>query len=1000
MSSEHPRRSPRPLRPVERFLGASEASGGPFALLGVSPLACSDELVLSALDRQVERIAHHPQCDTPEADEVRLALHAAAAQLLDPAVRTHLIARWTNRGTADVGPSGPSAAAEAAPALSPAPHRPSAHKLLEHDAILTLGLFGGWNQRSLRRLLSIAHARGFSNAQVATTLRSLASTRRPAAQTDPGASPRFASPPLTATSAAAPSPVQQTVRQPAAPPASRHPASQSTQAPAVSKSAPESPPVQDDAYLEQTDPLPGLLLRAGIFTLVAAVALAIMAGLVLLITAQTRPPTTIAQSKPDPAIVEPAVEEPQEPAEPEPQIAKAPAVRRPDIRTLAQEIAASTEAIDLNPAEAGARLSLAVDVLAANWHKLPGDRLIACHDGLVEFLYRASGRQELTRTALEAIARGSTVLTQGRALTPDEVLPAVWSPGMLSRLMREKDLPLPARLAIESDLASFFGAAAPPTERSFEAGALAALLKLPQRLIHTPVVEAAAAEAPSEQPAQHIVAEAWDRWVAAVDAFSAGDAALRSRLLISGLETVLIRGPEPNENRAAGEVITDLVVRIPWREGDDSRRWLLRAFSDRLITNADLHAVTSALATRSGAEGIDLTMVLSTSAADRVRADLRERYASVWSIGDTISREETTLAWVQQARVLLDEQFSASTEAEVLARAALLARLNEAAHWQWRGQQEHASAIIRDLPLFTDQALRLPTSTPHEGSIMRNSAWAEQYLAARQSIRARRDLLENLNAMQGWLGDVDAAVLVQEAVSGSPPEIRQQALATVRRFARSPAVIKALLDRLPKVPRLQSNSQMVEAVAGKHLPRIREEAWPVEARRALVERLMEELSARGPMARVDRAADLLARSYDAMNRVVPASGAVTPGHATAQLQSTASQLWSSWRSAAEPLVPSVSPPLALSHIDRRRAGRLVHAQGPVQTFAAEQVSICELMAYIVTCERPGRIEDIRAALGEMADSRRSAAHIFDQLVAVERAVVRLWLIRMVEEEPI
>src|ERR1051326_5005477 len=92
-------------RPVIRFLGQEEASGGPFALLGLSPQSCTDELVLSALDRQIERIDHHAECDTPEADEVRLALHAAAAQLLDPIVRRHLIARWTGKKAPAAAPA-------------------------------------------------------------------------------------------------------------------------------------------------------------------------------------------------------------------------------------------------------------------------------------------------------------------------------------------------------------------------------------------------------------------------------------------------------------------------------------------------------------------------------------------------------------------------------------------------------------------------------------------------------------------------------------------------------------------------------------------------------------------------------------------------------------------------------------------------------------------------------------------------------------------------------
>lgn len=83
------------ISPIERFLGPAEASGGPFALLALPVEHVDDDAILVALDRQVDRVNAHVERDTPEADEVRLALHAAAAQLLDPVVRRHLLLRWS-----------------------------------------------------------------------------------------------------------------------------------------------------------------------------------------------------------------------------------------------------------------------------------------------------------------------------------------------------------------------------------------------------------------------------------------------------------------------------------------------------------------------------------------------------------------------------------------------------------------------------------------------------------------------------------------------------------------------------------------------------------------------------------------------------------------------------------------------------------------------------------------------------------------------------------------
>src|SRR5262249_12112429 len=113
----------------------------------------------------------HPECDTPEGDEVRLALHAAAAQLLDPVVRRHLIAKWT-------GQRMPAPVPRKVPVRAPARTAEFSTKLLEADAILTLGLFGGWNQRSLRGLRHRAPAGGVSTARAAQTLPTLPRRRR------------------------------------------------------------------------------------------------------------------------------------------------------------------------------------------------------------------------------------------------------------------------------------------------------------------------------------------------------------------------------------------------------------------------------------------------------------------------------------------------------------------------------------------------------------------------------------------------------------------------------------------------------------------------------------------------------------------------------------------------------------------------------------------------------------------------------------------------------
>lgn len=146
--------------PVTRFLGV-DASGGPERLLGV-PDGASADAVIAARDRRIEQIDRHPQAETPEADEVRLALHAAAAVLLDHAAR-HTAAR------------------PATPTPRPA-NDPASAALLAGDAIRTIGSCGGWNRRAMKLIVAHALTRGVPPESIAPAIRSVMHRTRAPAQ--------------------------------------------------------------------------------------------------------------------------------------------------------------------------------------------------------------------------------------------------------------------------------------------------------------------------------------------------------------------------------------------------------------------------------------------------------------------------------------------------------------------------------------------------------------------------------------------------------------------------------------------------------------------------------------------------------------------------------------------------------------------------------------------------------------------------------------------------
>jgi len=96
---------------------------------------------------------------------------------------------------------------------------------------------------------------------------------------------------------------------------------------------------------------------------------------------------------------------------------------------------------------------------------------------------------------------------------------------------------------------------------------------------------------------------------------------------------------------------------------------------------------------------------------------------------------------------------------------------------------------------------------------------------------------------------------------------------------------------------------------------------------------------------------------------------------------------------AEALIATGREPLGLATIAARRAGRSSAARGGVQTFAAEQATICELLGFVTVNEQPGRADHVRAVQQDLDAARRAASHVFEQIEAAERARLRLWLVR-------
>lgn len=163
--------------PIQRFLGAVNMEHGPYGLLNLPPRMHDAQTINKALAMQLARLARHPQGMSTEADEVRLALHVAAAQLRDPEVQREVLVEcsYPIRGPEHAPQATPAARAEPQYARRGArettPRAPTsraatlqAHTsqlaMFERAALWVLVHSGGWNKEAQRRLASLAHTFG------------------------------------------------------------------------------------------------------------------------------------------------------------------------------------------------------------------------------------------------------------------------------------------------------------------------------------------------------------------------------------------------------------------------------------------------------------------------------------------------------------------------------------------------------------------------------------------------------------------------------------------------------------------------------------------------------------------------------------------------------------------------------------------------------------------------------------------------------------------------
>lgn len=896
---------------IDKFLGPDAARGGPFGLLGLDPGACTPSGVEAALERQLDRIAQHPDADSPAADAVRLALDNAASELLDPVMRAKWIAEY-RRAEAD-----PAAASES---VAPRVVQPPAAPALESP-------------------LPAEHAR---------------------------AKPPGISPPLHA-------------------------------------------PVRRERTIDG-DPLVKRMLMFGgagfgLMLLMLAVGVWLLspggpAGL------GAKPGAPAPQSTSNPAS--PVATAPPNAAPAGAPSGQPPAVAAPpplaplrqrgrsefvDGQTALRNLRTAAAELKTDPDRALALFEHAYATIADWWCRYDTGEVRAAADAVVECIYQSSSRPDHLDKFLAIITEPTAVFEGGddRLISADEVWPAAWSAGVLARINRERDLPPQTTARLAQAMSRALGAVHPAGDLSLEGGIAGAMHALPPLIFASKTSAAELDDAAAKVPI-----EALKRWIEGVTLMCGSDLDRRERFLTDALDWILAQDQGSTSDARGFAAVSLLASEISWRAGGPARARLMEWFRDPHVSDTELRNLTSAIATRSSAEGVDQSMVLSMSASADDREQLRARYAGAWGIAEAAAHAENTQAWVERARAAVDLDPGAD-ELKLLAAAADLAELDRDAFRLWRGEPSSTGSpapppnpnlLIKTLD--TDNNLGKVTGQAADG------AWAERYFAAERSIPIRLERISELEQMGAPIGWIDAGVLAEVACFGSPVQVRAAAQRVVAKLVDEPAMVSAMLDLVSSAPRTRNVADTYARVALASLPRPTDSDWELRTRRALVERLLAMIADQGIHGEIEKLASRIAGAYlDAAGE--SAAAGTIDASATGARRGAELLVEKAFREAGG-LPITRARRIDLDQVRRRCDQRRAQAIGPVQAFSAEQTSLVEVTAYLVAAERPERETAAIAILDDLSAQRRKARHVFGQVWAAERAMTRLWLLRLSEEQ--
>lgn len=685
-----------------------------------------------------------------------------------------------------------------------------------------------------------------------------------------------------------------------------------------------------------------------------------------------------------------------------------------DIQSLLEELdeVGRRLVVSTDPAEMTYRKwEYAVNAIAGAWPLLDREATRQIDQAMASILLASADRPSVSNRLMRAFAPSGEILGE-----PLDLWRGAWRAGSLARISRNPVMPAAlsddARRLLEATL----GEDRASGMRHFDAAADVWLRRSVPAMLNTLRDDEASYQM-------------WELWLIAQRKLGVG--ARHDRAMMHAMTLAMRSRGDIGRQQARLNVVGRLLRTVDFTSSAAVRDRFLDLFDDSEVSSASLWVLTSILAQDPRVEWYGRELVIPHDAPDALRRrfsyDIRQLWPAIeesrwvasrraFEIDETVHR-----LWLETHDALLADQSSRpmGTDETRMQRLLNWARLNEAAALLAAQQPMYAELALRAISSEPSTPPRGPApGTPsntnpqgirppgvNHGHIMGGPAggraavpigpdgvWAAAYEESRQRSEDRVRLMQQLRNAGGDLEPRNAAVFVREAYRG-PADARSLAQSiAIEQFMFGPNVAVELLDQLVEAPRNAQVGDFLQRYTGSFLPPLRASDWMVEARRSLLE---HTLRLRSPeTADIDIAASALAESMLSQAAAIRPERARHAQTAAGSPTDAVRQLVEAWREIAVTTLAVTAFPEDVPGLDRRLATRLYLASGPLQEFVASQITVLELLMYVLAAEQPPLLDELGGLAAHASEQRAGARHVLDQAVSTERAIASLWRLRL------